>query len=134
LRAGSSRQHLYFDEDVRDNTGVWLAGRRVQNDRPVGPLVVDTDIRLRDQCVNKTENKYLEQPVPVDQEGEAVRLAGDEDVSRAQTVEEQPRKCVRIPVVFVESVVRHPVRIPSKSRRETAGARCPRCRPARASA
>jgi len=54
-------------------------------------------------------DKNLEEPVHVDQEGETVGLASDEHVSRTQTVEEQPRKCVGIPIVFIESVVGHPV-------------------------
>ena len=105
MRASSAS----FDEDVGDHASVGLAGGCVQDDGAVRALIVNAHGRSREQRVYEAEHEHLEEPVHVDQEGETVRLAGDEHVFRTQTVEDQPRKCVRIPVVFIESVVGHPV-------------------------
>jgi hypothetical protein len=109
---GCGASSASFDEDVGDHASVGLAGRCVQDDGAVRALILNAHARPREQRVYEAEHEHLEEPVHVDQERETVRRAGDEHVSRTQPVQDQPRKGVWIPVVFVESVVRHRISDP----------------------
>jgi hypothetical protein len=80
-------------------------------------LLMNTDIRLRGQRVNKTEDEHLEQPVHVDQESKTVRLARQEGSRPPRGGERRPATTsARTPVLLRRSLPARKLLIPLERR------------------